>query len=138
MVDVKVTLTFGSYHEVDSSDMAFMIAGSMAVKEAAMKADPALLEPIMKVEVITPDEFTGDVVGDFDRRRGRLSGMESEGAAQTIRAFVPLAEMFGYANDLRGRTQGRASHAMEFDHYSIVPRPVANEIMEKMGSGFRF
>jgi len=138
MVDVKVTLTFGSYHEVDSSDMAFQIAGSMAVKEAAPKAEPALLEPIMKVEVIVPEEFTGEVVGDFDRRRGRLIGMESEGAAQTVRAFVPLAEMFGYANDLRGKTQGRATHAMEFSHYEIVPRPVANEIMEKMGSGFRF
>jgi len=138
MVDVKVTLTFGSYHEVDSSDMAFQIAGSMAVKEAAPKASPVLLEPLMKVEVNAPDEYTGEVIGDFDRRRGRLIGMESEGTSQTIRAFVPLAEMFGYANDLRGRTQGRASYAMEFDHYEPVPRNVANEIMEKMGSGFRF
>lgn len=138
MVDVKVTVTFGSYHEVDSSDMAFQIAGSMAVKEAAVKANPALLEPIMKVEVIVPDEYTGDVIGDFDRRRGRLIGMESEGNTQTINAFVPLSEMFGYANDLRGRTQGRASYAMEFDHYETVPKSVANEIMEKMGSGFRF
>ena len=138
MVDVKVTLTFGSYHEVDSSDMAFQIAGSMAVKEAASKANPALLEPIMKVEVIVPDEYTGDVIGDFDRRRGRLIGMENEGATQTINAFVPLAEMFGYANDLRGRTQGRASYAMEFDHYEIAPKSVANDIMEKMGSSFRF
>jgi elongation factor G len=138
MVDVKVTLTFGSYHEVDSSDMAFQIAGSMAVKEAAPKASPVLLEPIMKVEVIVPDEYTGDVIGDFDRRRGRLNGMESEGNTQTINAFVPLAEMFGYANDLRGRTQGRASYAMEFAHYEAVPKSVANEIMEKMGSGFRF
>ncbi len=138
MVDVKVTLTFGSYHEVDSSDMAFKIAGSMAVKEAAPQADPALLEPIMEVEVMTPDEYTGEVVGDFDRRRGRLIGMESEGTAQIIRAHVPLAEMFGYANDLRGRTQGRATYAMEFKHYDIVPRPVANEIMERTGSGFRF
>ncbi len=138
MVDVKVTLTDGTYHEVDSSDMAFQIAGSMAVKEAAPKAEPALLEPIMKVEVLTPDEYTGDVVGDFDRRRGKLIGMESEGNAQIINAHVPLAEMFGYANDLRGRTQGRATYAMEFDHYEIVPRAVANEIMEKTGSGFRF
>ncbi|MCK5862320.1 MAG: elongation factor G [Candidatus Hydrogenedentes bacterium] len=138
MVDVQVTLTYGSYHEVDSSDMAFQIAGSMAVKEAAPKADPALLEPVMKVEVIVPDEYTGDVIGDFDRRRGRLIGMESEGNTQVINAFVPLSEMFGYANDLRGRTQGRATYAMEFDHYSVVPKPVANEIMEKMGSGFRF
>ncbi len=138
MVDVKVTLTDGTYHEVDSSDMAFQIAGSMAVKEAAPKAEPALLEPIMKVEVLTPDEYTGDVVGDFDRRRGKLIGMESEGNAQIINAYVPLAEMFGYANDLRGRTQGRATYAMEFDHYEIVPRAVANEIMERTGSGFRF
>ncbi len=138
MIDVKVTLTFGSYHEVDSSDMAFQIAGSMAVKEAAMKADPVLLEPIMKVEVVTPDEFTGDVIGDFDRRRGRLVGMESEGTAQTIHALAPLAEMFGYANDMRSRTQGRAVYSMQFGHYEPVPRQVANEIIEKMGSSFRF
>ena len=138
MVDVKVTLTFGSYHEVDSSDMAFGIAGSMAVKEAAPKASPVLLEPVMKLDVITPDEFTGDVIGDFDRRRGRLVGMESEGNTQMIRSLVPLAEMFGYANDLRSRTQGRATYSMEFSHYEPVPTSVANEIMEKMGSGFRF
>lgn len=138
MVDVKVTLTFGSYHEVDSSDMAFMIAGSMAVKEAAPKASPVLLEPIMKLDVITPDEFTGDVIGDFDRRRGRLVGMESEGNTQMIRALAPLAEMFGYANDLRSRTQGRATYSMEFAHYEPVPSSVANEIMEKMGAAFRF
>lgn len=138
MVDVKVTLTFGSYHEVDSSDMAFMIAGSMAVKEAAPKADPVLLEPVMKIEVITPDEFTGDVIGDFDRRRGRLVGMENDGNTQIIRANVPLAEMFGYANDLRSKTQGRATYSMEFSHYEPVPGGVANEIMEKMGAAFRF
>ncbi|NLV43400.1 MAG: elongation factor G [Candidatus Hydrogenedentes bacterium] len=138
MVDVKVTLTFGSYHEVDSSDMAFQIAGSMAVKEAAPKASPVLLEPVMKMDVITPDEFTGDVIGDFDRRRGRLIGMESEGNTQIIRALVPLAEMFGYANDLRSRTQGRATYAMEFSRYEPVPVNAANEIMEKMGNAFRF
>ncbi|NLN94157.1 MAG: elongation factor G [Candidatus Hydrogenedens sp.] len=138
MMDVKVTLTFGSYHEVDSSDMAFQVAGSMAVKEAALKADPVLLEPIMKIEVITPDEFTGDVIGDFDRRRGRLVGMENEGSSQMIHALVPLAEMFGYASDLRSRTQGRATYSMEFAQYEAVPRSVANEIMEKMGSGYRF
>ncbi len=138
MVDVKVTLTFGSFHEVDSSDMAFQVAGSMAVKEAAPKASPVLLEPIMKLDVITPDEFTGEVIGDCDRRRGRLVGMESEGNTQMIRALVPLADMFGYANDLRSRTQGRATFTMEFSHYDAVPAPVANEIMEKMGNGFRF
>jgi len=138
MVDIKVTLTFGSYHEVDSSDMAFQIAGSMAVKEAAVQASPVLLEPIMKMDVITPDEFTGDVIGDFDRRRGRLVGMENEGAAQMIHAVVPLAEMFGYANDLRSKTQGRATYAMEFSHYEPVPVTAANEIMEKMGVSFRF
>lgn len=138
MVDVKVTLTFGSYHEVDSSDMAFQIAGSMAVKEAAPKAAPVLLEPMMKLDVITPDEFTGDVIGDFDRRRGRLVGMESEGNTQMIRAMVPLAEMFGYANDLRSRTQGRATYSMEFACYEPVPVNAANEIMEKMGNSFRF
>ncbi len=137
-VDVKVTLTFGSYHEVDSSEMAFMIAGSMAVKEAAPRANPQLLKPVMKVDVITPDEYTGDVISDFDRRRGRLDGMESEAGVQNIRAYVPLAGMFGYANDLRSRTQGRATYAMEFYQYEAAPRNVANEIMEKMGSTFRF
>jgi elongation factor G len=138
MVDVKVTLTFGSYHEVDSSEMAFQIAGSMAVKEAAPKASPVLLEPVMKVEVVTPDEYTGDVIGDFNSRRGRLEGMESEGSTQTIKAFVPLAEMFGYANALRSRTQGRAAYSMEFANYEPAPTAVANEIMEKAGSTFRF
>ncbi|MBX3177982.1 MAG: elongation factor G [Candidatus Hydrogenedentes bacterium] len=138
MVDVKVVLTFGSYHEVDSSEMAFQIAGSMALKAAAPKASPVLLEPVMKVEVITPDEYTGEVIGDFNSRRGRLEGMESEGSTQTIKAFVPLAEMFGYANSLRSRTQGRASYSMEFANYEPAPTGVANEIMEKAGSSFRF
>ena len=138
MVDVKVTLTFGSFHEVDSSEMAFQIAGSMAVKKAAPKAGPVLLEPVMKVEVITPEDFTGEVIGDFNGRRGRLEGMESEGSTQTIKAFVPLAEMFGYANALRSRTQGRASYSMEFANYEPAPTGVANEIMEKAGSSFRF
>ena len=138
MVDVKVTLTFGSYHEVDSSEMAFQIAGSMALKQAAPKASPVLLEPVMKVEVITPDEYTGDVIGDFNSRRGRLEGMESESTTQTIKAFVPLAEMFGYANTLRSRTQGRASYSMEFSSYEPAPTGVANEIMEKAGNSFRF
>ena len=138
VVDVKVTLTFGSYHEVDSSEQAFLIAGSMAVKKAVAKAKPVLLEPKMKVEVISPDEFTGEVVGDFDRRRGRLEGMEAGPCTQTIRAHVPLAEMFGYANDLRSRTQGRATYSMEFECYEPAPNNVANEVMKRMGSSYRF
>lgn len=138
MVDTKVTLTFGSYHEVDSSDLAFQIAGSMAVKDAALKAQPMLLEPVMKVEVIAPEEYTGDVIGDFDRRRGRLEGMEMEGKNQVMRAFVPLAEMFGYSNELRSRTQGRATYSMEFSRYDPVSASVANDVMMKMGSTYRF
>ena len=138
MVDVKVTLTYGSYHEVDSSEMAFQIAGSMAVKDAARKASPVLLEPMMNVEVLTPDEFTGEVIGNLNGRRGRLDGMEAEGSTQTIKATVPLAEMFGYANALRSNTQGRASFSMEFAQYEGAPTSVANEIMEKAGSTFRF
>lgn len=138
MVDVKVTLTYGTYHEVDSSEMAFQIAGSMAVKEAAPRAKPVLLEPMMQVEVLTPEEHTGEVMGDLDRRRGRLEGMESEAGVQTIRALVPLAEMFGYANELRSKTQGRATYSMQFAQYDQVPRNTANEIMEHMGSTYRF
>jgi len=138
MVDVIVTLTFGSYHEVDSSELAFTIAGSMAVKAAAMKARPVLLEPVMRVEVICPEEYTGDVISDFDSRRGRLEGMLAEGRNQIIRAFVPLAGMFGYANDLRSRTQGRATYSMEFGRYEPAPPAVANEIMQRMGSAYRF
>jgi len=110
----------------------------MAVKEAAPKAQPVLLEPIMKIEVNTPGDYTGDVIGDFDRRRGRLIGMENDGSTQLIHAMVPLAEMFGYANDLRSKTQGRATYSMEFAQYEAVPRSIANEVMEKMGSGYRF
>jgi elongation factor G len=138
MVDVKVTLLDGTYHEVDSSDMAFMIAGSMALKDAAAKARPVLLEPIMRVEVVTPEEYTGDVIGDFDRRRGRLEGMTMDGMNHLIRAHVPLAEMFGYSNELRSRTQGRATYSMEFERYEPAPIAVANEIMTKFGSGYRF
>jgi elongation factor G len=138
MVDVKVRLTFGSFHEVDSSEMAFETAGSMAVKEAARKANPVLLEPVMKVEVIGPDEYTGDVIGDLNGRRGRLDSMEMEGTARKIHAMVPLAEMFGYANDLRSKTQGRASYSMEFAHYEPAPTNIANEIMEASGSTYRF
>ena len=138
MVDVKVTLTFGSYHEVDSSELAFQIAGSLAVKEAVAKAGPVLLEPVMQVEVVTPEEYTGDVVNDFDRRRGRLEHLETEEGYQTLQAVVPLAEMFGYANDLRSKTQGRSSYGMEFLRYEPAPRNVANQVMERIGSSYRF
>lgn len=138
MVDVKVVLLDGTYHEVDSSEMAFEIAGSMAVKLAAKKASPVLLEPMMKIEVVSPEEYTGDVIGDINSRRGRLETMEPTGNVQKIFAFVPLAEMFGYANDLRSKTQGRASYSMEFEHYESVPTSVANDIMEKNGATFIF
>ncbi|WP_022847353.1 MULTISPECIES: elongation factor G [unclassified Desulfurobacterium] len=129
MVDIKVTLFDGSYHEVDSSEMAFKIAGSMAFKEGAKKANPVLLEPIMEVEVTTPEEFMGDVIGDLNKRRGRVQGMEARGNAQVIKAMVPLAEMFGYATDLRSMTQGRATYIMRFSHYEEVPSNVAEQII---------
>ncbi len=138
MVDIKVTLMDGSYHEVDSSEMAFEIAGSMALKDASQKADPVLLEPVMRIEVTCPDEFTGDVIGDINGRRGRMDHMEPQGIVQKVLAHVPLAEMFGYANDLRSKTQGRASFSMEFERYEPVPTSVANEIMEAAGSSYRF
>jgi elongation factor G len=130
MVDVRVTLTDGSYHDVDSSEMAFKVAGSMALRDAARRAKPVLLEPIMAVEVVTPEEFMGDVIGDLNRRRGRIEGMEPRGNAQVVRAFVPLAEMFGYATDLRSQTQGRATYTMQFERYDEVPANVAEEIVE--------
>jgi elongation factor G len=129
MTDIKVTLFEGSYHEVDSSEMAFKIAGSIAFKEGAKKANPVLLEPIMEVEVTTPEEFMGDVIGDLNKRRGRVQGMEARGNAQVIRALVPLAEMFGYATDLRSMTQGRATYIMKFSHYEEVPPSVADQII---------
>lgn len=128
VLDVKVTLYDGSYHEVDSSEMAFKIAGSMAIKDALKKASPTLLEPMMKVEVITPEEYMGDVIGDLNSRRGRIEGMELDNGAQNVKAFVPLSEMFGYATSLRSNTQGRANHSMQFDHYDPVP----NSILEKV------
>ncbi|MEW8959238.1 MAG: elongation factor G [Moorella sp. (in: firmicutes)] len=131
VVDVKVSLVDGSYHEVDSSEMAFKIAGSLAFKDAAKKAGPVLLEPIMKVEVVVPEEYMGDVIGDLNARRGRLEGMEPRAGAQVIHAFVPLAEMFGYATDLRSRTQGRGTYVMQFDHYEEVPQNIAEEIIAK-------
>ena len=129
VVDVKVVLYDGSYHEVDSSEMAFKIAGSMAFKEGSRKADPVLLEPIMKVVVIVPEEYMGDVIGDINSRRGRLEGMEARQGAQQINAFVPLSEMFGYATDLRSRTQGRGNYSMEPSHYEEVPKSVAEKII---------
>ncbi|TMC97857.1 MAG: elongation factor G [Chloroflexi bacterium] len=131
MIDVKVTLFDGSYHEVDSNEMAFKTAGSLAIKEAARKAAPVLLEPVMLVEVTTSEEFYGDVIGDLNRRRGTILGMESRGAMHVVRGYVPLAEMFGYVNDLRSMTSGRASYSMEFAHYDPVPRNIAEEIVAK-------
>jgi elongation factor G len=132
IVDVKVTCFDGSYHDVDSSEMAFKIAGSMGFKEGAAKAGPVLLEPIMKVEVVAPDDYMGDVMGDLSSRRGRIMGMESRGGAQVINAHVPLANMFGYATDMRSATQGRATYSMHFDHYEQVPKAIAEEIVAKV------
>ncbi len=131
VVDVRVRLTFGSYHDVDSSEMAFKIAGSLAVKKAARLASPVLLEPVMAVEVVTPEDYMGDVIGDLSSRRGRIEGMEQKGNGQTIRALVPLADMFGYATDLRSRTQGRATYSMQFHSYAEVPDSIAKEIVAK-------
>jgi elongation factor G len=131
MVDVKVELVFGSYHDVDSSEMAFKIAGSMAIKEAARAAHPIILEPMMKVEVVSPDQFMGDVLGDLSSRRGKIGGMTQRGEAQVIGATVPLSEMFGYSTRLRSMTQGRAVYSMEFSHYEEVPKAKAEEIIAK-------
>jgi elongation factor G len=130
MVDVRVTLTDGKYHDTDSSEIAFKIAGSLALKEAAKRAKPVLLEPIMAVDVVTPQEFLGDVIGDLSRRRGRVEGQEPQGNALAVRASVPLAEMFGYATDLRSTTQGRAQYSMQFDRYEEVPNNLAEGIVE--------
>ncbi|MCE5204455.1 MAG: elongation factor G [Coriobacteriales bacterium] len=132
VVDVKVELVDGSYHEVDSSEMAFKVAGSMAIKEALRKSQPVLLEPVMAVEVNTPEEFMGDVMGDLSSRRGHIEGIEPRGGAQVIRGKVPLANMFGYATDLRSRTQGRAAYTMQFKAYEPVPKSIADEIVSKM------
>jgi elongation factor G len=131
LVGVKVTLFDGSYHDVDSSEMAFKIAGSMGLKEGALKADPVLLEPMMKVEVVTPEDYMGDVMGDLNRRRGIVQGMDDSPSGKVIRAEVPLAEMFGYATDLRSATQGRASYSMEFEKYSEAPASVAEAVIKK-------
>ncbi|MEC4889131.1 MAG: elongation factor G [Nitrospira sp.] len=129
--DIRVTLTYGSYHDVDSNEMAFKIAGSMAFADACKKADPVLLEPIMKVEVLVPQEFMGDVIGNLNGRRGKVQGMKVRAGAQAIEASVPLSEMFGYATDLRSRTQGRATYSMEFDRYEQVPRQISEGIIAK-------
>ncbi|WP_100332788.1 elongation factor G [Bacillus xiapuensis] len=131
MVDIKAKLYDGSYHDVDSSEMAFKIAASMALKNAASKCNPVLLEPMMKVEVVIPDEYLGDIMGDITSRRGRVEGMEARGNAQVVKAFVPLSEMFGYATTLRSNTQGRGTYSMHFDHYEEVPKAIADEIVKK-------
>ena len=131
VVDIKVELYDGSYHEVDSSEMAFKIAGSMALKDALRKASPVILEPIMKVVVIVPETYMGDVIGDLNSRRGQIQGMEARNGVEEIRAMVPLSEMFGYATDLRSKTQGRGQYTMEPSHYSEVPKSVADDIMSK-------
>jgi elongation factor G len=131
MVDIKVTIFDGSYHEVDSSEMAFKVAGSMAFKDGAKKANPVLLEPIMKVEIVTPEEYMGDIMGDFNSRRGRIEGMEARAGAQVIRGHVPLSEMFGYATTIRSISQGRATYVMTFSHYDEVPRNIAETIISQ-------
>jgi elongation factor G len=131
MVDIKVELTDGSYHEVDSSEMAFKIAGSMAFKEGAARAHPVILEPMMKVEVVVPEAYMGDVLGDLSARRGKIGGMMQRGEAQVIASTVPLGEMFGYSTKLRSMSQGRAVYSMEFSHYDEVPKSKAEEIVSK-------
>jgi len=132
LVNIKLTLLDGQYHEVDSSEMAFKVAGSMVLKKAVQMASPALLEPIMAVEVVTPEDYMGDVIGDLNSRRGQIQTMEERGGARVVRATVPLSEMFGYVGDLRSRTQGRASYSMVFDKYAEVPTNVAKEIIAKV------
>jgi elongation factor G len=133
VVDIKITLVDGSYHDVDSSEMAFKVAGSMAFKEASKRAKPVLLEPVMAVEVVTPEEYMGDVIGNINSRRGQIEGMEPRGNAQVIRAKVPLAEMFGYATDVRTMSQGRATYTMQFLHYAEVPNSIAEKLTESQG-----
>jgi len=130
-VDVKVTLYDGSYHDVDSNEMAFKIAGSMGFREGALKAKPVLLEPIMAVEVETPEEYMGDVMGDLNRRRGIIGGMEDNAGIKLLRADVPLAEMFGYSTSLRSQTQGRATYTMQFKKYTEAPANVAEAVIKK-------
>jgi len=134
LIDVRATVVDGSYHEVDSSEMAFKIAGSMAAKAAVAKADATILEPIMKVEVTTAEEFMGDVIGNLNARRGQIDGIDERGSSRVIAAHVPLAEMFGYATELRSMTQGRATYAMEFSRYAEVPSSIASELIAKSKS----
>ena len=129
VIDFKATLVDGSYHDVDSSEMAFKIAGSMAFKEGCKQGKSVLLEPIMKVEVTVPEEYMGDVIGDINSRRGRMEGMEARGGNQIVRGFIPLSEMFGYATDLRSKTQGRGTYSMEPSHYEEVPKSVLDNIV---------
>jgi elongation factor G len=133
MVDVKVILYDGSYHDVDSNEMAFKIAGSMAFKEAARKANPVLLEPVMKVEVVVPEEYMGTIIGDLNSRRGRIEGVEPRVGSQVVSATVPLSEMFGYATQMRSSTQGRANYSMHFSRYEEAPRSVSDEIIGRSG-----
>jgi len=132
LLAMKVTLYDGSFHDVDSSEMAFKIAGSLALRKGALEADPALLEPVMAVEVVTPEEYMGDVMGDLNRRRGMVQGMEDSAMGKVITAEVPLSEMFGYATDLRSATQGRATYTMEFDKYAEVPSNIAEGIINNI------
>jgi elongation factor G len=134
VIDVKATLVDGSYHEVDSSEMAMKIAGSMAAKDGVGKADPAILEPVMTVEVTAPEDFMGDVIGNLNARRGTIDGIDERGSSRMIRAHVPLAEMFGYATELRSMTQGRATYSMEFSRYAEVPANLATELIAKSKS----
>src|SRR6187397_1327988 len=134
VIDLKITLIDGSYHEVDSSEMSFKIAGSMAVKDGVAKADPAILEPVMKVDVTTPEDFMGDVIGNLNAKRGHIEGIDEHGTSRVVRALVPLAEMFGYATELRSMTQGRATYSMEFSHYAEVPSSFSNELIAKSKS----
>src|SRR5699024_2538487 len=131
LIDIKATLYDGSCHDVDSNEMAFKIAGSMALKEAKNKCQPVLLEPMMKVEIVIPEEYLGDIMGDVPSRRGRVEGMAARGNAQIVNAFVPLAEMLGYATALRSNTQGRGQYTMYFDHYEEFPKSISEEIITK-------
>ncbi len=131
LIDLKVSVVDGSYHDVDSSEIAFRVAGSMAFKTGVLKANPVILEPVMKVEVVVPEEYMGDVIGDISSRRGRIEGMEPRLGSQVIRSKVPLSEMFGYATELRSRTQGRGTYSMEFANYEELPKSLATEIIEK-------
>jgi elongation factor G len=132
VIDLKVVLFDGAYHEVDSSVLSFEIAARAAFKDGVIKAAPKLLEPIMRVEVVTPEEYMGDVIGDLNSRRGQVTGMDTRGNARVIDAMVPLANMFGYVNTLRSMSQGRAQYTMHFDHYELVPQAVADEVRAKM------